>query len=206
MAGRACVLHQARTVIDEIGDLDNASDTTAASLSFMQEHQKHLASKTCDREFCQYQFVFTNRLLSTFHLATPSEIEVFVSVYQKRLEHVDVDLTSDTLKENRPVVHVQEDFCKYRTDIRCEHFAINPHGRDATQTWNGNLLFGQLVKEDQERAAWALNVDCLKALRGCQDISELNPAIWKRTSSNKVSGRMRSTADSIAEGAQRLPD
>jgi hypothetical protein len=206
MAGRAYVLHQARTVVGEISDFDKASDPSAASLSFMQKYQKHLASKTCDRDYCQYQFVFTNRLLSTLHLATRSEIEVLVSVYRERLGSVGVDFTSDVFKVNSPVVHIQEDLCNDRTDSGCDYFAVNPHGRDVIPTWNGVVLFGQLATEKQKRAAWELNIDCLKAFHGCQDISELNPAIWKRTSPNKVSSRMRSTADSIAEAAQPLPD
>lgn len=206
MAGRAYIFDQARTVVGEIGDLDKASDPTAASLSFMQEHQKHLASKTCDLDFCQYQFVFTNRLLSTIHLATPSEIEVLVSFYRERLESVAVDYTSDAFKEDSPVVHVQEDLCKDRADSGCDHFAISPHGREATPTWNGDVQFGQFATEAQRRAAWALNLNCMEALHGCRDISELNPAIWKRTSPDKVSCRMRSTADSIAETSQPLPD
>lgn len=206
MAGRAYILHQARTLIGEISSFDKASDPTAASLSFMQKHRNYLAAKACDRELCQYQFVFTNRLLSTFHLATRSKIEVWVSVYHEQLEFIGVDYTSDIFRENSPVVHVQEDFCKYRTDIGCDHFGINPHGHDVTQTWNGIVEFGQLATEEQKRAAWAFNTDCLKALRGCHDISELNPIIWKRTSPNRVSSRIRSTADSIAEAAQPLPD
>ncbi len=206
MAARAHIFDQAWTVVGEISDLDKASDPTAASLSFMQEHQKYLLSKTCDRDFCQYQFVFTNRLLSTIHLATPSEIEVLVSFYRERLESVAVDFTSDVFQEDSPIVHIQEDLCKDRTDIGCDHFAISPHGREATPTWNGAVQFGLLATEAQKRAAWALNINCMEALHGCEDISELNPAIWKRTSPDKVSSRMRSTADSFAETSQPLPD
>jgi hypothetical protein len=206
MAGRAYIFHQARTVIGEISDFDKASDPAAAAISFMQEHQNHFATKVCDRDFCQYQFVFTNRLLSTLHLTTRSEIEVLVSVYHERLESVAVDFTSGVFKKDSPVVHVQEDFCRDRMDIGCDHFAINPHGRDATPTWNGDVQFGQLATEAQKRAAWALNINCIEALHGCRDISELNPAIWKRPSPNKVSSRMHSSADSIAEAAQPVPD
>jgi hypothetical protein len=172
----------------------------------MRKHRDYFVEKTCDREFCQSHFVFTNRLLSVFHLATRSEIEVFFSLYHERLEAVAVDFTSDVFKENSPVVHVQEDFCKERTDIKCDHFGINPHGRNVTPTWNGDVEFGQLATEEQKQWAWAFNVDCLKALKGCRDISELIPVIWKRTSADTVSSRVRSTADSIAETAQPLPD
>lgn len=137
----------------------------------MQKHRDYFAEKTCDREFCQYHFVFANRLLSTFHLATRSEIEVLFPLYRERLEAVGVDFTSDVFRENSPVVHVQEDFCRDRTDVRCDYFGINPHGRNVTPTWNGIVQFGELATEKQKRTAWAFDLDCLKALHGCRDIS-----------------------------------
>lgn len=73
-------------------------------------------------------------------------------------------------------------------------------------TWNGIVEFGQVADDGQKRLAWALNVDCLNALHGCRDISELMPGLWKRVSPDSVSSRVRSTADTIAEAAQPLPD
>jgi hypothetical protein len=206
IASRAYTLHQARILIGEISSLDKASDPTAASLAFMQEQRGYFTEKTCDREFCQYRFVFTNRLLSMFHLAARSKIEVLLYLFHERLESVAVAFTSDVFRENSPVVYVQEDFCKDRTDLGCDHFAMNPHGRNVTPTWNGIVEFGQLAKEEQRRAAWTFNIDCLQILHGCRDISELKPIIWKRTSRDRVSSRMRSTADSTAEGAEPLAD
>jgi hypothetical protein len=98
-------------------------------------------------------------------------------------------------------VHVQEDFGEGEA-----HFDLNPHGRDVPQTWNGMVQIGQFAKEEQRRAAWAFTTDCFVAARGCRDISELLPAVWKRTSPGRVSSRMRSNSDSFADAAQPLPN
>jgi len=82
-------------------------------------------------------------------------------------------------KENSPIVYVQEDFCKDRTDIRCDHFAINPHGRNVRPIWNGAVEFGQLASDEQKRLAWPLRTGCMTALQGCEDSSEMMPELWK---------------------------
>jgi hypothetical protein len=49
-------------------------------------------------------------------------------------------------------------------------------------------------------------LNCLTALRGCKDISQLLPTVWKLTGPGVVSSRMRSTADSITDASQPLPE
>jgi hypothetical protein len=203
---RAYVLHRAKELIADIQGLDKVPDPTAAAVSFTNKYQRYLVETTCDRGLCQSRFVFDNRVLSIPRLAKRAEIDVIVSLFHERLDEVMVRFASNVFKEDSPVVHIAEAFCQGRTDIPCTEFAINPHGRDVQPTWNGHIFIDQLARENQKRAAWAFNFDCLVARKGCRDISELNPIIWKRTSPDKVSSRLRSTADSIAEAERPLPD
>lgn len=202
---RAYVLYRAKQVISDMQSLDKGPDPTAAAVSFTKKYRTNLGETTCDRDLCQYKFIFENRVLSVPRLAKRAEIEVIISIYDEQLDEIMVAVTSNVFKENSPVVHVAEAFCKGRTDIPCTDFAINPHGRDVQPTWNGHIFIGQLAMESERRAAWAFNFDCLIAYKGCRDISELNPVVWKHTRSDTVSSRLRSTADSIAEAAQPLP-
>lgn len=126
----AYTLHRAKGMVTDVENFDRVPAPTVAFLWFTKKYQRYLAEKNCDREFCQYRFLFTNRPLSTLHLAKRAEIEIIVSVYQARLDAVAVRLTSNVFSQNSPTVYVQEDFCKGRTDIQCDHFAINPHGRN----------------------------------------------------------------------------
>jgi hypothetical protein len=203
---RAYVLHRAKHLIADTQALDRSPDPTAAAMSFMKKYRRYQVETICERDLCQFRFAFDNRVLSIPRLAKRAEIEVIVSIFQGQLDDVMVDVTSNVFKENSPVVHLTESFCKGRTDIPCTDFAVNPHGRDVQPTWNGDVFIGQLARENQKQVAWAFNFDCLIAYDGCRDISELNPLIWKRTNPNRVSSRVRSTADSIAEAAQPLPN
>ena len=204
---RAFLLHEAKTLINELRSLDQAQDPTAAALSFTQRHHSHLTRMIRDRGV-YYEFLFTNRLLSIPHFATRSEIVVSFSFFQDRLSQVGVDFASYVFRENSPVVHVHEDSasngCPYFD--QCRYLYLNPHGRDVAQTWNGDVGLGQFANEERKRAAWAFNTDCFVAVRGCRDISELMPAVWKRTSPGRVSSRTRSNSDSFADAAQPLPD
>ncbi len=197
---------QAKTLIEDLSHLDTVADPTALVGALRQKHRKQFTGEKCAFEACYYGFFVSNRILSTFHLAPRADIRASVILYRNSLEMISVQYTSAVFKENSPIVYVQEDFCADRTDISCEHFALNPHGRDVTPTWNGIVEFGQLATEEQKRATWALNLDCVTSFHGCKDISELLPTIWKLTSPSTVSSRLRSTADSIAESSQPLPE
>ena len=133
------------------------------------------------------------------------------SLGQKYVQHgslssVYIEYTSAIFKTNSPIANVWEDFCASGTVPRCDWFALNPHGRDQTPVWNGNVVFGQEAGEQQKQAALALNLDCLTAFGGCKDISELLPTIWKSTRAGAVSSRWRSMADSIEDASQPLPN
>lgn len=205
IGGAVKARHQAVILIEKIRSLDAAADPTSVSRSMIRTYADRLVSQNCERNFCQYQFLFTNGVVSKLRIAPKAEIRMYISIDAGSLSDVDVEYTSAIISANSPIVSVQEDFCGNRTDIRCEHFDINPHGRDIGQRWNGDVEFGRKATREQKRAAWALNLNCFAAIRGCKDISELLPTVWKVTGPGTVSSRLRSTADSIAEASQPLP-
>ncbi len=186
--------------------LDATPAPTVASRSMMQKYRGRLILQGCDRNVCQYQYLFTNSLIAKLHIARRAEIKLYVNLFAGSLSAVNITYTSAVFRENSPIVWVQEDFCGDRSDITCDHFGIDPHGRDVGKTWNGSVEFGQKATPTQKHAAWAVNLNCLTALRGCKDISQLLPTVWKLTGPGVVSSRMRSTADSITDASQPLPE
>jgi len=199
-------VHRAAALIAEIRNIDQAPDPMDFSRTLMHKYRDNLVAENCKPDYCQIHYLFGNHLLSALHLAPRTEIEIYFSVFKGRLDVVHAQYTSAVFRSNSPIVHVQEDFCAARTDTSCDYFDLNPHGRDVSPTWNGIIEFGQLATVEQKRAVWALNLNCMTAFNGCKDIAELLPSLWKSTSSSTVSSRLRSTADSIAEAFQPLPD
>jgi hypothetical protein len=198
--------HQAATAIDEFKGLDTAANPTTASLSFIRRYSRRMTEKNCHSDSCQYRFDFTNRVMSAFHLAPRADIRVYVTLYQGSLSFALVEYTSAVFKANSPIVWIQEDFCANAATSPCNYFYLDPHGHNVSETWHGNVQFAQLATPEQKRAALALNLGCVIAVRGCRDISQLLPTIWKRTGPGTVSSRMRSMADSIAETSQPLAE
>jgi hypothetical protein len=197
---------QASTLFKEFRSLDTAANPSAGALALIEKHSDQLAHKICRSDLCQYEFLFTNGTISRFHVLPRAEITVYVTLNRGSLENVIVTYTSAVFKADSPIVWVQEDFCAISDPTHCDYFYLNPHGRDVPQTWNGDIGLGQMATQEQKRAAWAFNPDCFTALRGCKDITELLPGIWKLTSPRAVSSRMRSMADSTADASQPLPE
>jgi hypothetical protein len=200
--------HQARTLLEELRALDTSSDPTNLSRTLMQKYAGRSQGRKCDAGtgYCMERFLFNNRALSMFHLAPHTEIKVTFESEGNFLRDVYAEYTCGIFKENSPIVTVVENFCPNQPVGECDYFDLDPHGRNISQTWNGEAAFTQRVKPEIRSAGWKLNIECFASFRGCKDISELLPALWKSTSPGTVSSRVRSNSDSIAEAAQPLPD
>jgi hypothetical protein len=197
---------QARTLLEDLKSLDTNMDPASSFSVFKERHRELIAKEKCANDVCQYEFVVSNWILAVLQLAPRTEIRATATLFHGRLDVAGVDYTSRIFEANSPIVHVQEDFCADRSDIPCNHFALNPHGRNVVSMWNGIVEFGQSATDEQKRAAWTLNLDCIASHHGCRDISQLLPEIWKTTGPGTVSSRMRSTADSITEASQPLSE
>ena len=195
---------QALALLEDLKQLDKNADTWTAVHAFRQKHRNVLVNEECTGDLCGWELQINNWTLSKVRLAPRTELHIRITLFRHKLATVGVDYTSSVFRHDSPVVHVQEDFCAERTDIPCDHFALNPHGCNVTPTWNGNIEFGQSATRKQKAAAWGLNLNCLTALHGCKDISQLSPEIWRATGPGAVSTRLRSTADSAAEASQPL--
>jgi hypothetical protein len=200
------VRSQARGLIEDMKRLDTAQDVGKAFENFRQKHHKQLVDEHCRQDVCWSEFLISNWLLSHLRLSPRAELRAELVTYLSKPSDLDIDYTSFSLSHDTPVIHVQEIFCADRKDISCNDLALNPHGRNVTPSWNGSISFGQLAPNSQKEAAWDINLNCLIALRGCRDISEMSPAIWKTTGRGQVSTCMRSSADSIAEASQPLSE
>jgi hypothetical protein len=198
--------NQATTLIEELRALDTAANPSAFVLAFMGKYRAHFVDKNCRADWCQYHFLFTNAAISKLHLVPRAEIRTYLTLNRGALAIVYVEYTSAVFKADSPIVGVQEDFCAIGGTPPCNYFYLDPHGWNVAQTWKGTVTFGQMATQEQRGAAWALNSNCFTALKGCKDISELLPRIWKLTSLRAVTSRMRSMADSIADASQPLPE
>lgn len=128
---------QADTVVQEFQSLDTAPDPTAVSISFIRRYSNRLAERVCQFESCQYQFLFTNRVISALHFAPRADIKVYMTLDHGSLASAAIEYTSAVFKQNSPTVWVQEDFCAKGTTSRCDYFYLDPHGRDVPETWHG---------------------------------------------------------------------
>jgi len=191
-------------MLEDFRRLDQSGEPSSAFKAFRQKHRAQLVNEQCRDNSCESQFLVSNRLLSMLHLAPRTELRAWMLVHQHKADFFALEYTSSIFKQESPVVHVQEDFCGDRTDIACDHFALNPHGNNVGPAWNGIVEFGQLATKERKNAAWGINVNCLVAFRGCADIAGLLPSIWRTTGHAVVSSCLRSSADSLAEVAQPL--
>jgi hypothetical protein len=205
-AGALHARRQAESLLSDLERLDSSTDQLASFSTFGKKHHNQLVAERCTNDLCESEFLVTNWILSDLRLAPRTELRARIVLFRQKPSTANVDYTSATFVRNSPVVHIQEDFCAGRDDIGCNHVALNPHGRNVQPTWNGIVEFGESASAAQKKAAWALNLDCLTAFRGCNGISFLSPEIWSASAPGTVSSCLRSSADALAEASQPLSE
>src|ERR1700726_3468344 len=76
VGGRFYLQRQVISLVEDLRSLDTSRNPTALTTALMRKYANHFVGKNCQADYCANKFVFSNRILSTFHLAPRSEIEV----------------------------------------------------------------------------------------------------------------------------------
>jgi hypothetical protein len=214
---------EARGLLDDLRTLSTSPDPNSSFHSLKQKYGTRLKLEACgpdtysgrgpSAEACGYDTYVNNRLLAKLHLTPRTEMRLGFLLVNDSLEMLTIEYTSGIFKAESPYTFIQESFCSesigpggaFEGDesvpwAPCHHFNLYPHGRDKTPTWNGAVTFGYWATADQKHAALGLNLACLGALRGCEDISELLPTIWELTDSGAVSARLADSDEGVLPG------
>jgi hypothetical protein len=134
----------------------------------------------CDVSDCQYSVVLSNRALAAFHVVPYTEMESYFSVRNGLVTGNMVNYTTRVGGRYSVTSHVQIDFCD-----ECRTYAIDPWGDSLPSNANGIVETGNRASATGKRTALSLNTSCL-VKTGCNSIAELLPAVWRKTTNNKV--------------------
>ena len=205
----ACLIisrRQASTLLQDLQALNTAGNPTDSFASLKQKYGDKLKSDpNCTSDQCAYELLITNRVPYSSRLFPRTELSAGFLIHHSALAVVTIQYRTARIEAISPLVWVQQDFCTTSTES-CDVFGVDPHGRDLRQVSHGLVEFDQRAKGEEKKAALALNLDCLSSLRGCRDISDLLPMVWKRTGPGTISSRMRSSGDSIEERSRPLAE
>jgi hypothetical protein len=99
---------QEESLLEDLKRLDVDADPISSFRAFKENHHHQLRTDECRDNACQYEFVVNNSVLSTLHLAPRTEVRAWGALFQGRLAAVGIEYTSRTLKQDSPIVRVQE--------------------------------------------------------------------------------------------------
>ena len=176
-----CLRRQAHAALDDVFTLTAASDREDAFAALSKKYGNRLVLDGCLGKACSYHLTVSNRFLSA---ATPipyTELNVRFDLKDKLVSLVMIDYRSALSNRTSPVVHVQTDFC----NSNCgdfDFFDVHPWTQESTaERWNGIVELGYTTPPEMRHAALSFNTNCLTSFRGCSDIAQLLPEIWKPT-------------------------
>jgi hypothetical protein len=172
---------QARAVLDDVYTVMAASGREAAFTALREKYADRLMLDGCSGRDCSYHLTVSNRFLSATARIPYTELNVRFDLRNGLVSLIMADYRSAFRDRTSPIVHVQTDFCTGRCG-NYDFFAVHPWTQASTaERWNGIVEMGYTTVPPLRHAALSFNTTCLTSFRGCNDIAQLMPEIWKPT-------------------------
>jgi hypothetical protein len=135
----------------------------------------------CTAFGCKYEVMLSNLAFARIHLypyaALSSSFWVKDGVVQENV----VQLWTANRGGRMIVANVDAKYCK-----ECGGFEVIPCEGPIALFASGSANIGSTSRLEEKRAAFGLNPGCLTSLRGCSTIADLDPALWRGSSSGVV--------------------
>jgi hypothetical protein len=183
----------AQRLLEAMARMAVQTDPSLELLILQREFGKRLESN-CGGADCYYELLISNWRLSRTGLFPCCEIRASLASRNGSLSYFAVEFRQQSWGGSRPDFHVQEEFSR---EPRFSFF-LNPHGK-SEEFWNGDVDFNQSASEEERKAALGFNLNCFIYLKGCRDLSEMAPRIWKVTANGTMYSRMPSKADAAGD-------
>jgi hypothetical protein len=134
----------------------------------------------CTPDGCDYDLFVSNRVLATIGLIRYATLRSSFWVRNGVLDTGGLEFWSPGGALYYVIVH----YCKY-----CDSFEINPW-EASSPLGTGSVEIGYAASTANKRKAMALNTGCLTRWRGCSNIAEVVPDLWRQTSDTTISCRI----------------
>jgi hypothetical protein len=172
---------EAQRLLDDVSTFTSAPNHDAAFAVLRQKYGHRVTPVDgCSADDCSYEITVSNRLLSKLFRLRYTELNVRFDVVRKSIVVVMVDYRAAQSNRDSPVVHIQTDFCP--AYARCGNFDIayvHPWAQSSPERWSGIVEMGFSTLPELRKAALSLDLNCLTRMRGCTDIAQLLPAVWR---------------------------
>jgi len=141
----------------------------------------------CAPEGCDYDLFVSNRVLAATGLIPYATLRSSFWVKNGVLDASGLEFWSPSGAFYYLIVH----YCEH-----CDSFEINPW-RASSPLGTGSVEIGYVASAANKRKAIALDTGCLTRLRGCSNIAELVPELWRQTSATTISCRIPNHAGTV---------
>jgi len=134
----------------------------------------------CAPDGCDYDLFVSNRVLAAIGLIPYATLRSSFWVKNGVVDASGLEFWSRGGAFYYTIVH----YCEH-----CDSFEINPW-RASSPLGTGSVEIGYAASTANKSKAIALDTGCLTRLRGCSNIAELVPNLWRQTSATTISCRI----------------
>ena len=151
----------------------------------------------CTSDGCGYDVLLSNLSLAELHLVPYTALRSSFWAKNGVVVSNSLELWMTTRNARWALSYVLVKYCD-----QCDSFTINPWEDSSPLPVTGSVEIGSMSSAVEKRTALALNTDCLTSWRGCSNIAELMPKIWRVTPLRTIGCRIRNRAGDV----EKTPD
>ncbi len=192
-----------RTAEKLLGDLRQFSSTEdfeQTFSSFRKQHGESLRQQPgCASAYCAWE-IRVSSVPRPLQRGLPyTDLSAVFLGRGGKADGVLIEYTTRRVEGVSPIVHIQIDPCTKT----CERsFYLHPHGESA-ELWNGIIEINPQATSKERQAAFALDLSCFTKIRGCDDIAQMLPSVWKHIDTRTLLSRVPSMADASWDKPQQ---
>jgi len=147
----------------------------------------------CSPDGCDYDLLVSNRVLAAIGLIPYAALRSSFWVKNGVLDTSSLQFWSPGGAFYHVIIH----YCPH-----CDSFEINPW-QASSPLGTGSVEIGYAASADNKRKAIALDTACLTRWRGCSNIAELVPDLWRQTSNTTISCRIPNHEGTVTAAPDR---
>lgn len=138
----------------------------------------------CIASGCKYEVIVSNLPLAQIRLLPYAALSSSFWVKDNAVEENVVQLWTRNRGGRMILAYADARYCE-----ECDGYDIVPCDDSIASVASGSVRLGTRSGSKQKRSAFAFNPSCLTSLRGCGNISDIAPALWRGTSKGEIQCR-----------------
>ncbi len=175
---------------------EQPGDAPTLSLAQALFHGNLRRTENCNSDYCEYEAVASNGILSALRWTHYSELRSKVWIHNGRVETVVLNYASSANPRHGIVAHL---YIQGFQDGSGRLFDLDPWEQSSASDTNGIVGVSPESFRANEQTVTGFDLDCLTIRLGCSTVAGLLPTVWAQAKDGSIRCRIQNI-EGLVEG------